>query len=311
MSMDRLIEGIVEKQNPTVVGLDPKLSFIPPFILEEAFSVKGDGFAGAAEAIYRYNCGIIDAIADIVPAVKPQAAYYEMYGWQGVKALADTVAYAKERGLFVIIDGKRNDIGSTMEAYVRAQLGKTSIKGQDCAAFDGDAMTVNGYLGSDSVDQLIQVCREEDKGFFILLKTSNPSSGELQDLVLENGDTVYQTMGKMTQTWGKELPGKYGYSGAGAVVGATYPKQLESLRTAFPETFFLIPGYGAQGGKASDITAAFDENGLGGIVNSSRWVLTAWQRDACCEEDFGQAARRETEHMREALLKEIGTIEKP
>lgn len=298
MSLDRMIEGIRRTGNPTVAGLDPKLSYIPAYIREQAFAEHGETLEGAAAAILTYNKALIDALCDVVPAVKPQAAYYEMYGWPGVKTLAETIAYAKQKGMFVITDGKRNDIGTTMEAYATAHLGKTAVGSQMLTAFGGDALTVNGYLGSDGIRPLLGVCREQDAGIFVLVKTSNPSSGELQDREID-GKSVYRTMGDKCEAWGEELPGKYGYSGVGAVVGATYPEQLSELRAALPHTYFLVPGYGAQGGGAKDVAGAFDKDGLGAIVNSSRGILCAWQKEEnCAPEDFAGAARREALRMK-------------
>lgn len=312
MSLDRLIEKIVEKQNPTVAGLDPKLSYIPDFIKEEAFAKYGKTLEGAAEAILVYNKALIDALCDIVPAVKPQAAYYEMYGWQGVRALTETIAYAKSKGMFVITDGKRNDIGTTMEAYATAHLGVTDVDGTKAAAFGADALTVNGYLGADGIVPVINVSKKMDTGMFVLVKTSNPSSGELQNLELEGSETIYLHMGNLCEEWGKELMGKYGYSGVGAVVGATYPQQLTELRKELTHTFFLVPGYGAQGGTAKDIAGAFDSNGLGAIVNSSRGIMCAWQKeDGCKPEDFAAAARREAEKMKKLLTDVTGEIKLP
>lgn len=308
MSMDRLIEAIVKKQNPTVAGLDPKLSYLPGFIKEEAYAQYGKTLEGAAAALLTFNKGLIDALCDIVPAVKPQCAYYEMYGWPGVKALHDTIAYAKEKGMFVITDGKRNDIGTTMEAYAAAHLGETEVEGEPFEAFGGDALTVNGYLGSDGILPLIDICRQKDKGMFVLVKTSNKSSGELQNQEFSSGETLYYTMGMMCEKWGMDLPGKYGYSGVGAVVGATYPAQLEELREALPKTFFLVPGYGAQGGGAADVAPGFDERGLGAIVNSSRGILCAWQKEGCAPEEYAQAARREALRMRDEIVGHIGNI---
>lgn len=308
MAFDRMIESIVKMQNPTVAGLDPKLEFIPKHIKEAAFTKHGKSLAGAAEALLRYNKGLIDTLCDIVPAVKPQAAYYEMYGWQGVKTLAETIAYAKEKGMFVMTDGKRNDIGATMEAYATAHLGITDIEGEPIEAFGADALTVNGYLGTDGIKPLLKICKERDRGIFVLAKTSNPSSGELQDLKLASGDSIYRTMGNMCETWGGELMGKYGYSGVGAVVGATYPAQLGEMREALPHTFFLVPGYGAQGGAADDIAPAFDKKGLGAIVNSSRGIMCAWQKENCPGEDYACAARREAIRMRDEIMARIGTI---
>lgn len=312
MAFDRLIEKIVEMQNPTVAGLDPKLAFIPDFIKEEAYAKYGKTLEGAAEALLVYNKALIDALYDIVPAVKPQAAYYEMYGWQGVKALAETIEYAKSKGMFVITDGKRNDIGTTMEAYATAHLGLTDIEGDSVPAFGADALTINGYLGSDGITPVINVSKKMDTGMFVLVKTSNPSSGELQNLNLDNEETIYLHMGNLCEQWGEELMGKYGYSGVGAVVGATYPEQLTELRKSLPHTFFLVPGYGAQGGTADDIAGAFDSNGLGAIVNSSRGIMCAWQKEENCKpEDFAQAARREAEKMKKLLTAVTGEIKLP
>lgn len=308
MSLDRMIENIVKMQNPTVAGLDPKLSFIPSYIKEEAFAKYGKTLEGAAAALLEYNKGLIDELCDIVPAVKPQAAYYEMYGWQGVKTLTETIAYAKSKGMFVITDGKRNDIGTTMEAYATAHLGTTDIEGEAVNAFGADALTVNGYLGTDGIKPIVKVANEMDGGIFVLVKTSNPSSGELQDMVLENDKTVYNTMGDMCEKWGEELMGKYGYSGVGAVVGATYPKMLGEMREKLPRTFFLVPGYGAQGGGADDVAPGFDEKGLGAIINSSRGIMCAWQKEGCDEKDYAKAARREAIRMRDEIIARIGEI---
>ncbi len=310
MSMNRLIEQIVAMQNPTVAGLDPKLDFIPNFIKEEAFATYGKTLKGAAEALWVYNKGLIDALYDIVPAVKPQCAYYEMYGHHGVETLYKTINYAKEKGMIIITDGKRNDIGTTMEAYATGHLGKTDVDGVLETGFAGDYLTVNGYLGSDGIKPLLNVCKAEDKGIFVLVKTSNPSSGELQDLLID-GKPVYEHMGAMCEDWGQALPGRYGYSGVGAVVGATYPAQLEELRQKMPHTFFLVPGYGAQGGGAKDVSYAFDGNGLGGIVNSSRGIMCAYQKDGYTETEFAKAARDEAIRMREDLCSAIPQIKLP
>lgn len=305
MSFDRLIEGIKRTNNPTVAGLDPKLDYIPDFIKEQAFARYGRTLEGAAEALFVFNKGLIDALCDIVPAVKPQAAYYEMYGWQGVRALEKTIAYAKRKGMFVITDGKRNDIGTTMEAYAKAHLGETAVEGEVFEPFGSDALTVNAYLGTDGVKPVLNVCKEKDKGLFILVKTSNPSSGELQDRTLDDGLTIYRTMGGMCEKWGEELMGQYGYSGVGAVVGATYPQQLGELRKELPHTFFLVPGYGAQGGGAKDVAPAFDENGLGAIINSSRGIMCAWKKEEGLDPaEYAAAARREAIRMRDEITAE-------
>lgn len=312
MSMDRLLEKMVEKQNPTVAGLDPKLSYIPEYIREESYGKFGKTLEGAADALLAFNKGLIDGLCDIVPAVKPQAAYYEMYGWQGMRTLAETIAYAKSKGMFVITDGKRNDIGATMQAYACAHLGETEVEGETIEAFGADALTVNGYLGTDGIDPLLAVCVERDKGIFVLVKTSNPSSGEFQDQMLHAMyEPLYRAMGSMCQHWGQKLPGKYGYSGVGAVVGATYPKQLKELRKALPDTIFLVPGYGAQGGAAADVAQGFDKNGLGAIVNSSRGIMCAWQKENCDPKDFAGAARREALRMRDEIMGCVGQMKLP
>ena len=307
MSFDKLIDRIVETKNPTVAGLDPKYSYIPAYIRAKYDSIA-DPLEAAAAAVKEFNFALIDALCDIVPAVKPQAAYYEMYGWYGMRTFAETITYAQKKGMYVIADCKRNDIGTTMEAYAIAHLGHQEIRGQKVSPFGADALTVNGYLGSDGITPLLKVCKEEDKGIFVLVKTSTPSSGELQDkkAYVRPVQTVYELMGDMCEKWGEELPGtKYGYSGVGAVVGATYPDQLTELRRRMPHTFFLVPGYGAQGGGAADVAGGFDENGLGAIINSSRGILCAWQKEKCDEHDFAGAARREAIRMRDDIVSHI------
>lgn len=310
MSMNTLLEKIAAYQNPTVVGLDPKLDYVPEYVKEAAFSQNSDPLDAAANALLTFNKGLIDALYDIVPAVKPQAAYYEMYGWQGMRALAQTIAYAHKKGMYVIIDGKRNDIGSTMEAYAAAHLGTTMVNGKTTAAFGGDCLTVNGYLGSDGITPLLKLCQEQDKGIFVLVKTSNPSSGELQDQKLGE-KTVYETMAEMCEGWGAQAPGSYGYTSVGAVVGATYPEQLKELRAKAPHTFFLVPGYGAQGGGAKDVAGAFDQNGLGAIINSSRGIMCAYKKEGCDEKAYAQAARREALRMKTDIMSEVKEIRLP
>ena len=308
MALDRLIANILEKKNPTVAGLDPKLDYIPEFLKDRAFEEFGCTLEGAAQALLLFNKGLIDALCDIVPAVKPQCAYYEMYGWQGMRALKETITYAKEKGMFVITDGKRNDIGSTMEAYAAAHLGEVEVQGERVSPFGSDALTVNGYLGTDGIAPLLKVCKEKDAGIFVLAKTSNPSSSELQNQEIQGGEPVYLVMGKMCEEWGKELPGEYGYSGVGAVVGATWPQQLAELRRELPHTFFLVPGYGAQGGGAKDGAGAFDERGLGAVVNSSRALMCAWKKEGCPPEDYAMAARREAVRMRDDIAAAIAGV---
>ncbi len=305
--MKRLIERIAQLQNPSVVGLDSLLDYIPQHIKEEKFAQYGDTFDAAAQAILAYNKEIIDAICDIVPAVKPQAAYYEMYSWQGMWALCETVKYAQQKGMLVIMDGKRNDIGSTMQAYAKAHLGVSEVNGKELSAFGSDMLTVNGYLGSDGIEPLLPICDEKDKGIFVLVKTSNPSSGELQDQKI--GDkSIYETMGAMCEQWGEKTQNSYGYSRVGAVVGATYPQQLSEMRQKMPHTFFLVPGYGAQGGGANDVAGAFDKNGLGAIVNSSRAILTAWKKAGTDGKDFAQQARKAALTMKEDIMGVVGKI---
>lgn len=305
MSFDRLISRIIETKNPTVVGLDPKLDYVPDYIVQECFAEDGETPEAAAKAILRFNKAIIDKVCDIVPAIKPQAAYYEMYGHCGVETLEKTIAYAQSKGMFVITDGKRNDIGATMEAYAAAHLGTVKIGSREISPFDADALTVNGYLGTDGINPLLNICKERDRGIFVLVKTSNKSSGELQDKLID-GTPVYGVMGDMCESWGADSVGRYGYSSVGAVVGATYPEQLTELRKRLPHTMFLVPGYGAQGGGGMGVAGAFDDKGLGAIVNSSRAIMCAYKNEENCPaEDFAGAARREAERMRDDITQHI------
>lgn len=301
MSLDRLIRRIDEMKNPSVVGLDPKLEYVPQFLQDVSFVKKGHTLEAAADAILSYNKALIDALYDIVPAVKPQAAYYEMYGWAGVRTLVETIRYAQGKGMFVITDGKRNDIGATMSAYAAAHLGKVNVGGAELEPFGADALTVNGYLGTDGIQPLLDICQNQDKGIFVLVKTSNPSSGELQDQKIGK-KAVYEVMGDMCEAWGSDQIGAYGYSAVGAVVGATYPEQLTELRKKLPHTMFLVPGYGAQGGGAQGVFGAFDADGRGAVVNSSRAIMCAWKKEPDCPEtEFAQAARREAIRMRDDI----------
>ncbi|MCL2452010.1 orotidine-5'-phosphate decarboxylase [Candidatus Saccharibacteria bacterium] len=299
MSFNRLIAKIIETKNPTVVGLDPTLDYIPAEIKEGAFEAHGRTLEGAAEAFLNFNKALIDAVYDVVPAVKPQAAFYEKYGWPGMRALSETIAYAKSKGLFVIVDAKRGDIGSTMEAYADAWLGTAEVEGASFTAFGCDAITVNGYLGSDGIKPMIEVCREQDKAIFVLAKTSNPSAGELQDMKID-GKTVYETMASLCDSLGESLPGEHGYHGVGVVVGATYPEQLVELRQKFPRIFFLVPGYGAQGGGGKSVAGAFDKDGLGAVVNASRSLMCAWQKAP--DLTLAEATRAEAIRMREDIV---------
>lgn len=302
---DRLARKVLDKQNPSVLGLDPRLEYIPDSIKKKAFDEFSCWTEAAANCIVEFNKRLIDAVYDIIPAIKPQLAYYEMYGVQGVWAFSETVEYAKSKNLIVIADGKRNDIGSTSEAYASAYIGKTDINGEKKDIFDADALTVNGYLGSDGVKPFIEACEKYSKGIFVLVKTSNPSSGELQDLALEDGRKVYEAMTDMVNEWGRTTKGQCGYSSVGAVVGATYPEQLKLLRKRMPDSWILVPGYGAQGGKASDVVHAFDENGLGAVINASRSLMCAYRSERWkakfSEEAFDEATRAEALRMKEEI----------
>ena len=296
--IDNLIDKIKEKNNPTVAGLDPKLDYVPEEIKAAAFEKYGVTFEGAAEAIFNFNKELIDALYDIVPAVKPQAAYYEMYGIEGIKCLKKTIEYAKSKGMYVILDGKRGDIGATSEAYATAYLGKTKLGESSEPAFDADCLTINPYLGTDGIAPFIKECAENDKGVFILVKTSNKSSGELQDLK-SGGKHIYEHMAELVKQWGSEIVGTHGYSSAGAVIGATYPEQAKLLRSLMPRTYFLVPGYGAQGGGAKDVAPCFNEDGLGAIVNASRSIMCAYMKNGGT---VGEAARAEAIRMRDDIL---------
>lgn len=295
MIIDKLIDAIKRTDNPSVVGLDTCLDYLPEDMLAKVNSLED-----AAEQIFEFNKNIVDNIYDIVPAVKVQVAYYEMYGYQGMMAFKKTVDYAKSKGMIVISDVKRNDIGSTAGCYSKAYLSGVQVGGKKITAFDSDYITVNGYLGSDGILPFVKDCKENDKGLFILVKTSNPTSGELQDKKFENGNTLYEEMGDLVEKWGVDLIGKYGYSSIGAVVGATHKEQAEIIRKRNPHTFFLIPGYGAQGGKAEDLAVCF-KDGIGGIVNSSRGILCAYKKDKYQGLDYAKAARQASIDMREDL----------
>ena len=299
--IDILIEKIKETGNPTVMGLDPRYEMLPKCVTNK-YPLDLDG---VAKAIVEYNKALIDATYDIIPAVKPQIAFYEMFGIPGMQAFKETCEYAKQKGMIVIADIKRGDIGSTAQGYSNAYLGKTKIGDIEQSIYDIDFVTVNTYMGTDCVKPFIDDCKKYNKGLFILVKTSNPSSGELQDLKLENGKEVYKQVAELVEKWGAELIGKNGYSSIAAVVGATYPEQLKQIRELAPHTYFLIPGYGAQGGTAADIAYGFDKNGLGGIVNASRSLMCAYKsdkwKDQFEEKDYAQATRAEAIRMRDEL----------
>lgn len=285
--IDKLIERIQKTGAPIVVGLDPTMKFVPDHIKKAAFEEKGETLEGAAEAIWLFNKAIVDKTYDLIPAVKPQIAMYEQFGIPGLVTFQKTVDYCKEKGLVVIGDVKRGDIGSTSAAYATAHLGRVQVGGSLCAGFDEDFVTVNPYLGSDGVQPFIDVCKEEKKGIFILVKTSNPSSGEFQDRLVQTGVTeitfsgrpLYEVIGEQVAAWSEQFMGEKGYSYIGAVVGATYPEQGRVLRKVMPKSFILVPGYGAQGGTGKDLIHFFDENRLGAIVNSSRGIIAAYQNE--------------------------------
>ena len=288
MITDELCEKIIKTQNPSVVGLDTSYSYVP----EEMR--RGEYFCVAGEAILEFNKRIIDAVCDVVPAVKVQVAYYEMYSVEGMKAFLETLKYAKEKGLIVIADCKRNDIGATCSCYAEAYLGKKP-------AFPSDMLTVNGYLGSDGIKPFTKLCDENDKAVFVLVKTSNPSGGELQDRRFMSGESVYEYMGQYVESL-NGIVGEYGYGRVGAVVGATYPEQGKVLREKMKKSLFLVPGYGAQGGTAEELSVCFDDSGLGAVVNSSRGIICAYRKPKYEGLSFADAARAACIDMRDDIL---------
>lgn len=297
--INKLIAKIQKTGAPIVVGLDPMLNYIPEHIQKKAFAEYGETLEGAAEAIWQFNKEIVDKTYDLIPAVKPQIAMYEQFGIEGLKAYKKTIDYCKSKDLVVIGDIKRGDIGSTSAAYAVGHLGKVQVGSKCYVPFDEDFATVNPYLGSDGVKPFIEVCKEENKGLFILVKTSNPSSGEFQDQLV-NGRPLYELVGEKVAQWGEEHVGQSGYSYIGAVVGATYPEMGAVLRKLMPKTFILVPGYGAQGGKGKDLVNFFNEDGLGAIVNSSRGIIAAYKQEKYAKfgaENFGDASRAAVEDM--------------
>ncbi len=300
--INRLVEKIEKLGAPIVVGLDPMLDYIPQHILKKAYSEKGEDLAGAAEALWIYNKGIIDATYDLIPAVKPQIAMYEQFGIEGLKVFKKTVDYCKEKDLIVIGDIKRGDIGSTSSAYAIGHLGKVMIGGKAFRGFDEDFVTLNPYMGVDAINPFLDICKEERKGMFILVKTSNPSSGDFQDQLV--GDRpLYELVGKKVAEWGEQHMGS-NYSYVGAVVGATYPQMGKILRELMPKAYILVPGYGAQGGKAEDLVHYFNKDGLGAIVNSSRGIIAAYKQkgyECFGEQAYADASRQAVIDMREDL----------
>lgn len=300
--IQKLISNIQKTHAPIVVGLDPMMNYIPEHIQKKAFEEYGETLKGAAEAIWQYNKEIVDCTWDLIPAVKPQIAMYEQFGIEGMIAYKRTVDYCKEKGLVVIGDIKRGDIGSTSAAYAVGHLGRVQVGSKSYAGFDEDFATVNPYLGSDGIKPFIDVCKEEKKGIFILVKTSNPSSGEFQDQLVD-GRPLYELVGEKVAQWGAECMGE-NYSYVGAVVGATYPEMGKVLRRIMPKSLILVPGYGAQGGKGADLVHFFNEDGLGAIVNSSRGIIAAYKQEKYAKygaEHFGDAARAAVKDMAEDI----------
>lgn len=300
-AIDELINKIKQMNNPTVIGLDPRYDILPECIKKK----YPQTVEGACAGFLEFNKALIDATYDIIPAVKPQIAFYEMFGIEGMKVFDETCKYAKSKGMIVIADMKRGDIGTTAQAYSNAAIGRTPIGDINHSIFDVEFVTVNPYLGTDGVKPFVDDCAKYGKGIFVLVKTSNKSSGEIQDIKTEDGEELYKKVAKLVNEWGKDLIGEHGYSSISAVVGATYPKQLQELRQEMPHTYFLIPGYGAQGGKAEDIALGFDKNGLGGIINASRSLMCAYKsenwKDKFTEEQYAEATRAEAIRMRDEL----------
>lgn len=300
--INKLVASIKKTNAPIVVGLDPTLKMIPEHIMKAAIAEHGETLEAAGEAIWQFNKAIVDAVYDLIPAVKPQIAMYEQFGIPGLVAFKRTVDYCKEKGLVVIGDIKRGDIGSTSEAYAVGHLGKVTIGSKTCYGFDEDFVTVNPYLGSDGVNPFIKICKEENKGLFILVKTSNPSSGEFQDQMIGE-KTLYQMVGEKVAQWGEDCMGD-DYSYIGAVVGATYPEVGKIMRKVMPKSYILVPGYGAQGGKGKDLAHFFNEDGLGAIINSSRGIIAAYQQEAYAKfgaQNFADASRQAVIDMREDI----------
>ena len=296
--INQLVANIKKTGAPIVVGLDPMLNYIPEQVQKKAFAEYGETLEGAAEAIWQFNKEIVDKTYDLIPAVKPQIAMYEQFGLPGLAAFKKTVDYCKEKGLVVIGDIKRGDIGSTSAAYAVGHIGKVKVGSKTYAPFDEDFVTVNPYLGSDGVNPFLDVCKEEKKGIFVLVKTSNPSSGEFQDQKID-GRPLYELVGEKVAAWGSEVMGDE-YSSVGAVVGATYPEMGKVLRKVMPKAYILVPGYGAQGGKGKDLVHFFNEDGLGAIVNSSRGIIAAYKQEQYAKfgaENFGDASRAAVETM--------------
>lgn len=299
---DRLLKRIADLDNPTVMGLDPMIDYIPEQLAAAIRKNCDDPLQAAGLAITEYNRRLIDSVADVVSAIKPQLAYYEQYGLPGLAAFSETCAYARQKGMLVIADGKRNDIGTTAAAYARAYLGQTALwGGETTMVHTTDALTINPYLGVDGIEPFLEQCRKYGQGVFILVRTSNPSAGDFQDLTLADGRTLYEAVADQVAIWGASLIGESGYSSAGAVVGATYPEQAAVLRQRMPHTLILVPGYGAQGATAEDCAANFDTHGQGAIVNASRSLMLAYKKLQMPHDAFDTACRLEAIQMKQAL----------
>ncbi|WP_246543156.1 orotidine-5'-phosphate decarboxylase [Fusibacter paucivorans] len=307
MIIDQLIEAIIQKKSPIVVGLDPRFNQIPQAIKEKCLAEYGETLEAVAAAIKIFNRGIIDAVADEVPAVKPQVAFYEQYGLPGMAAYLDACQYAASKGLVVIADVKRGDIGSTSKAYAKAHLGQVQVGNKNYQGFPADFATINPYLGDDCMKEFEAEIVQEDKGIFILVKTSNPTSGQLQDLVMADGKHLYEKTAEIVAGWNDKICGKFGYSPVGAVVGATYPEELSALRAQMPKAMLLVPGYGAQGGGAKDVINAFDTKGLGAIVNNSRGIIFAYEKIGG---DYQEAARKAVIAMKQDINDTLSSVGK-
>ncbi len=279
MSIQKLVENIKAKGNPTVAGLDARLEYIPDCLTQDIRREYGATLEGAANAMLRFNFGLIDALCDIVPAIKPQAAYYELLGPAGARVLQSTIRYAQDKGMYVIADIKRNDIGATASAYAEAYLGRSTVWGEELPVYDCESATVNAYLGTDGIEPFLKECRAREKSIYVLVKTSNKSSGEFQNRDME-GKPLFVRVAEKINEWGEGLDTPCGYNQVGAVVGATYPEEQKIVRSLIPKSYFLVPGYGAQGATAKDIANAFNDDGLGAIVNSSRGIMCAWKKTA-------------------------------
>lgn len=308
-AIDRLIKQIKAKNNPSVMGLDPRIEHIPEFIKAEAFNKYGKNLKGAAQAVLEFNKRLIDSTSDLIPVIKPQIAFYEVFGEEGIKVFKETCEYGKAKGLIVIGDVKRGDIGSTAEAYSTAYLGRSRIEAKEEPVFDLDFITVSPFLGEDSIMPFLDKCIKYNKGIFLLVKTSNKSSGDIQDLLTFSGKFLYEHIAELVNKWGEQLIGEHGYSAIGAVVGATYPEQIKSLRNIMNKAYILVPGYGAQGGTAKDVMNSFNEDGLGAVISASRSISLAFAserwKQIYSEEKFDEAARAEVMRMRDELNKEI------